>query len=260
MSPGRGEINSCWQQVDTAAWNHPPPPSLQPQWKGCVAGSPPARRSVGALTEEPCNLIGLLLLNLLIVQSFKEDVQDQYILPAEETERSTQRKTAPFVCIFKSQVVSQDTRWLRTHFLCDSLVIVTLKVNDGDPGHAMQRHHPSTEKTKKKKNQINSWLTAAERHLPDVLLSFVEFLSQIFSRGLTGDLNHGQLLAIASHVAGGLTHTVIVVFLYQKVCGWSKSFKTIWWSQPAHKKPFLCRCAAGGSRRSLPSFTFHGSG
>lgn len=59
------------------------------------------------------------------------------------------------------------------------------------------------------------------------MLSFVEFLSQIFSRCLTGDLNHGQLLAIASHVAGGLTDTVIVVFLYQKVCGWSKSFKNI---------------------------------
>lgn len=59
------------------------------------------------------------------------------------------------------------------------------------------------------------------------MLSFVEFLSQIFSRCLTGDLNHGQLLAIASHVAGGLTDTVIVVFLYQKVCGWSKSFQNI---------------------------------
>lgn len=65
----------------------------------------------------------------------------------------------------------------------------------------------------------------AERYSPNILFSFVEFLSQIFSRGLTGDLNHGQLLAIASHVAGGLTHTVFVVFLYQKVCGWSESFK-----------------------------------
>lgn len=33
----------------------------------------------GNLTEEPCNFIGFLLLNLLIIQSFKEDVQDQYI-------------------------------------------------------------------------------------------------------------------------------------------------------------------------------------
>lgn len=91
----------------------------------------------------------------------------------------------------------------------------------------------------KKKNWIHKWLTATKRYLPNVLFSFVEFLSQIFSRGLTGDLNHGQLLAIASHVAGGLTHTVIVVFLYQKVCGWSKSFKTISWSQPAHKRTFI---------------------
>lgn len=89
------------------------------------------------------------------------------------------------------------------------------------------------------KTANKEWLTAAERYLPDVLFSFVEFLSQIFSRGLTGDLNHGQLLAIASHVAGGLTHTVIVVFLYQKVCGWSKSFKTISWSQLSHKRPFV---------------------
>lgn len=69
------------------------------------------------------------------------------------------------------------------------------------------------------------------------MLSFVEFLSQIFSRCLTGDLNHGQLLAIASHVAGGLTDTVIVVFLYQKVCGWSKSFKNIQSNKPASRGP-----------------------
>lgn len=92
------------------------------------------------------------------------------------------------------------------------------------------------------------WLTATKRYLPDVLFSFVEFLSQIFSRGFTGDLNHGQLLAIASHVAGGLTHTVIVVFLYQKVCGWSESFKTISWSQPSHKRPFIGRCSKGDRR------------
>lgn len=64
---------------------------------------------------------------------------------------------------------------------------------------------------------LSKKLTAG--YLPNILLSFVEFLSQIFSRCLTGDLYHGQLLAIACHVAGGLTHTVIVVFLYQKVCG-----------------------------------------
>lgn len=38
------------------------------------------------LTKKPCNFIGLLLLNLLIIQSFKEDVQDQYIFSGERAE------------------------------------------------------------------------------------------------------------------------------------------------------------------------------
>lgn len=40
------------------------------------------------LTEKPCNFIGLLLLNFLIVQSFKEDVQHQYIFSVERTDKS----------------------------------------------------------------------------------------------------------------------------------------------------------------------------
>lgn len=35
------------------------------------------------LTQEPCNLIGLLLLNGLIVEDFKEYVQHQDVLPAK---------------------------------------------------------------------------------------------------------------------------------------------------------------------------------
>ena len=54
-------------------------------------------------------------------------------------------------------------------------------------------------------------------YLPNVLLSLVEFLGQILGRGLTGNPNHGQLLPIACHVAGCLTHTVIIVFLHQEV-------------------------------------------
>lgn len=103
------------------------------------------------------------------------------------------------------------------HVLRASLffITVTLKVNDGDPEHAALQ--PSTNRERK---EADNWRAdTAEPYSPNILFSFVEFLSQIFSRGLTGDLNHGQLLAIASHVAGGLTHTVIVVFLYQKVCG-----------------------------------------
>lgn len=105
----------------------------------------------------------------------------------------------------------------RRHALPASLflIIVTLKVNDGDPEHAALQ--PSINRERK---EAYIWRAeTAEPYSPNILFSFVEFLSQIFSRGLTGDLNHGQLLAIASHVAGGLTHTVIVVFLYQKVCG-----------------------------------------
>ncbi len=49
-------------------------------------------RTAGSLTEEPCNFIGLLLLNLLIIQSFKEDVQDQYIFSGERTDKSTPRR------------------------------------------------------------------------------------------------------------------------------------------------------------------------
>ena len=95
------------------------------------------------------------------------------------------------------------------------LVIVTLKVNDGDPEHAALLPPENRER-----KEAFIWIAdTAELYSPNILFRFVEFLSQIFSRGLTGDLNHGQLLAIASHVAGGLTHTVIVVFLYQKVCG-----------------------------------------
>lgn len=35
------------------------------------------------LTQEPCNFIGLLLLNSLIVEDFKENVQHQDVLPAK---------------------------------------------------------------------------------------------------------------------------------------------------------------------------------
>lgn len=45
-------------------------------------------KNLESLTEKPCNFIGLLLLNLLIIQSFKEDVHDQYIFSAERTEKS----------------------------------------------------------------------------------------------------------------------------------------------------------------------------
>lgn len=99
------------------------------------------------LTEKPRNFIGLLLLNLLIIQSFKEDVQDQYIFSGERTDKSTPKKVLFLV-------ISHDTKWYHTFPVSLSFIIVTLKVNDGDPRHAMPQYtHPSTEK-KRKEAQI----------------------------------------------------------------------------------------------------------
>lgn len=42
-----------------------------------------------SLTEKACDLISLLLLDLLIIQGFKEDVQDQYVFSGETRDRST---------------------------------------------------------------------------------------------------------------------------------------------------------------------------
>lgn len=159
------------------------------------------------LTKQSCNFVGFLLLNLFIIQGFKEDVQDQDVFSEERTDP----------CASETSM----TGVLKHHVLPVFSIIVTLKVNDGDPEHAALQ--PSTHR---EREEAYIWRAdTAEPYSPNILFSFVEFLSQIFSRGLTGDLNHGQLLAIASHVAGGLTHTVIVVFLYQKVCEWSELFK-----------------------------------
>lgn len=46
-------------------------------------------RSHQQLTQEPCNLIGLLLFNGLIVEDFKENVQHQDVLPAEGLGKET---------------------------------------------------------------------------------------------------------------------------------------------------------------------------
>lgn len=47
------------------------------------------------LTQEPCNLIGLLLLDGLIVEDFKENVQHQDVLPAEGLGEETSVQIAP---------------------------------------------------------------------------------------------------------------------------------------------------------------------
>lgn len=171
------------------------------------------------LTEKPGNFISLLLLNLLIIQSFKEDVQDQYIFSEKRADKTPFNSSdiQRHLCNYLSLLLHW--RWTM-----ETQVMLCHKV------------HPSIGRKRKTGNYLINWLLLQKKYLPDILLSFVEFLSQIFSRRLTGDLNHGQLLAIASHVAGGLTDTVIVVFLYQKVCGWSKSFMENE-TKPANKSP-----------------------
>lgn len=47
------------------------------------------------LTKKSSNFIGLLLLNLLIIQSFKEDVQHQNIFSGERTHTSTSIRFPP---------------------------------------------------------------------------------------------------------------------------------------------------------------------
>lgn len=54
--------------------------------------------------------------------------------------------------------------------------------------------------------------------IPNVLLGFVELLGQVFGRCFAGYFHHGKLLAIASHVARCLAHTVVVVFFNKKIC------------------------------------------
>lgn len=162
------------------------------------------------LTQKPCNFIGLLLLNLLIIQSFKEDVHDQYAFSAERTdERAHPRQRQN-----KGYCVNCLSSLSRGSWTMESRVLLCNNTTTLHPGHQQR-----------KEKEIWRTESATRQHLPNILLRFVEFLGQIFSRRLTGDLHHGQLLAIASHVARGLTDAVVVVFLHQKVCGWSKSFK-----------------------------------
>lgn len=68
------------------------------------------------LTEKPCNFIGLLLLNFLIIQSFKEDVQDQYIFSGERTDKSTPKRV--YFCWH--YITPNDI----SHFLCNCLSLL----------------------------------------------------------------------------------------------------------------------------------------
>lgn len=53
--------------------------------------------------------------------------------------------------------------------------------------------------------------------LPDVLLRLVVLLGQVLGRGLAGDFHHGELFAVAGHVAGHLADAVLVVLLHQEI-------------------------------------------
>lgn len=55
------------------------------------------------LTKKPCDFIGLLLLNLLVIQGFKEDVQDQYIFSGKWRDKNTPKR-------FLFLVISHDTK------------------------------------------------------------------------------------------------------------------------------------------------------
>lgn len=68
------------------------------------------------LTEKPSNFIGLLLLDLLIIQSFKEDVQDQYIFSGERTDKSTPKR----VYFGRFHITSNDI----SQFLCNYLSLL----------------------------------------------------------------------------------------------------------------------------------------
>lgn len=71
---GRQGRKPCGTEVSSPLWVvgcHTMPVS----WEG--------DRCYQQLTQEPCNLIGLLLLNGLIVEDFKENVQHQDVFPAE---------------------------------------------------------------------------------------------------------------------------------------------------------------------------------
>lgn len=68
---------------------------------------------------------------------------------------------------------------------------------------------------------FSAWCPAAvsrSRPLLDVLLRLVVLLGQVFSRGLAGDLDEGQLLVVAGHVARRLAHAEVVVPLHQEIC------------------------------------------
>lgn len=103
------------------------------------------------LTEKSCDFIGLLLLNFLIIQSFKEDVQHQYIFSAEGTDKSTSNG----FYVLWYHITSNDISFFLNLL---SFIIVTLKVNDGDSGHAMpQCIHLSTERRKEAIIYITDW-------------------------------------------------------------------------------------------------------
>lgn len=106
-------------------------------------------------------------------------------------------------------------------------------------------------------NGLLMWFHLDNHHQSslDVLLWFVVLLGQVLSGGLAGDLDEGQLLAVPGHVAGRLTHAVVVVPLHQEIwrkgrrkpevadellnrslCLWPRNVRrfrvSVWWSLP----------------------------
>lgn len=48
-------------------------------------------------------------------------------------------------------------------------------------------------------------------HSRDVLLGLAEFFGEVFCRRFAGDLDEGELLAVARGVARSVTHAVLVI-------------------------------------------------
>lgn len=97
------------------------------------------------LTEKPCDFIGLLLLNLLVIQGFKEDVQDQYIFSGEWTDKSTPQR-------FLFLVILHDTKW--SHISC--VTIFHYCYIEGErwrPRSCYAKKHPSINRRKKRKEK-----------------------------------------------------------------------------------------------------------
>lgn len=96
-------------------------------------------------------------------------------------------------------------------------------------------------------------------YLLNVLLCFVVFLCQILGRGLAGDLDEGQLLAVPGHVAGRLAHTEIVVLFHQEIWGGRETWLSLTFGSVRGLTDLLGECVGGLEKLMLLSATNGGA-